>query len=201
MKKWEKYSKEELQKMANEVYSIASLCEKIGYSPTGGSGPYIIKEMIQTLNLDVSHFKGQGWNKENFDYSRFKKGNAIPIRNALPAIAALRGRNCECCGNEYWNGEKIPLEVHHIDGDHSNNDLSNLQILCPNCHAQTSNYKHRNSRSADKVDDETLVKALQEKPNVRQALISLGLSGSGGNYARAYNLANQYNIEHIVNRK
>ncbi len=26
------------------------------------------------------------------------------------------------------------LEVAHIDGDRSNNDLSNLVILCPNCH-------------------------------------------------------------------
>lgn len=36
------------------------------------------------------------------------------------------------------NGCKIPL--HHIDGEHTNNELSNLQILCPNCHAQTDNY-------------------------------------------------------------
>ena len=32
-------------------------------------------------------------------------------------------------------GEKIPLELHHKDGDHFINDFDNLQILCPNCHA------------------------------------------------------------------
>jgi hypothetical protein len=26
------------------------------------------------------------------------------------------------------------LEVAHLDGDRSNNDVSNLAILCPNCH-------------------------------------------------------------------
>lgn len=32
------------------------------------------------------------------------------------------------------------LHVHHIDHNHMNNDLSNLIILCPNCHAKV----HRN---------------------------------------------------------
>ena len=42
---------------------------------------------------------------------------------------------CEMCGISTWQGMFIPLELHHIDGDHFNNELSNLQILCPNCHA------------------------------------------------------------------
>jgi 5-methylcytosine-specific restriction endonuclease McrA len=42
---------------------------------------------------------------------------------------------CESCGNTEWLGQKLPLELHHIDGDHFNNELKNLQILCPNCHA------------------------------------------------------------------
>lgn len=28
------------------------------------------------------------------------------------------------------------LQVHHIDSDRNNNDLSNLEILCPNCHCE-----------------------------------------------------------------
>ena len=42
---------------------------------------------------------------------------------------------CESCGNTYWLGKKLPLELHHKDGDHYNNELDNLEILCPNCHA------------------------------------------------------------------
>lgn len=30
--------------------------------------------------------------------------------------------------------------MHHIDGNYKNNNLSNLQLLCPNCHSQTDNY-------------------------------------------------------------
>lgn len=52
---------------------------------------------------------------------------------------------CEQCGwgekNPYTN--KIPLEIHHIDGNYKNNTEDNLQLLCPNCHALTNNFKSR----------------------------------------------------------
>ena len=42
---------------------------------------------------------------------------------------------------------KIPLEVHHIDGDCTNNKEENLQLLCPNCHSLTENFGSRNKNS------------------------------------------------------
>ena len=42
---------------------------------------------------------------------------------------------CEICGAYLWQGEPLPLELHHKDGNHHNNDFDNLQILCPNCHS------------------------------------------------------------------
>ena len=47
----------------------------------------------------------------------------------------LKEDKCELCGVSEWLNIKLPLELHHKDGDHFNNDLSNLQILCPNCHS------------------------------------------------------------------
>ena len=55
----------------------------------------------------------------------------------------IKEHKCECCNNTEWNGLPIPLELHHINGIHSDNNLSNLQILCPNCHAQTSNFSSK----------------------------------------------------------
>ena len=56
--------------------------------------------------------------------------------------------NCKCskCG---WNERNeftgnIPLEVHHKDGDYTNNDEDNLDLLCPNCHSLTETYKAAN---------------------------------------------------------
>ncbi len=90
----------------------------------------------------------------------------------------------------------IPLEVHHIDGDNRNNDVDNLLLLCPNCHALTNNYRGKN-RTKDNVSDEDFVEALKNSPSIHQALLLLGLSPKGGNYKRAYNLISQYNIEHL----
>ena len=56
-----------------------------------------------------------------------------------------RGRKCETCGRSSWNEEDIPLDMDHIDGNHKNNSLDNLRLLCPNCHAQTPTYKARNT--------------------------------------------------------
>lgn len=52
---------------------------------------------------------------------------------------------CECG----WNKvnpytQKIPLEIEHIDGDHTNNLEGNLLLLCPNCHSLTKTYKGAN---------------------------------------------------------
>lgn len=41
---------------------------------------------------------------------------------------------CERCGLSEWMGMKIPLELHHRDFNHYNNELSNLMIICSNCH-------------------------------------------------------------------
>jgi len=52
---------------------------------------------------------------------------------------------CKCGWNEMnlFTG-KIPLEVHHKDGDYTNNLEDNLELLCPNCHSLTETYKAGN---------------------------------------------------------
>lgn len=61
-----------------------------------------------------------------------------------------------CCSQCGWN--KInpttgnsPLEIHHIDGNYLNNTIENLQVLCPNCHSLTSNYKALNNTNRNRT--------------------------------------------------
>ena len=44
----------------------------------------------------------------------------------------IKEHKCEVCNETEWMGKKIPIELDHIDGNHYNNDLSNLRIICPN---------------------------------------------------------------------
>ena len=56
----------------------------------------------------------------------------------------IKDHKCEVCERTMWMGIKIPLELDHIDGNHFNNELINIRILCPNCHAQTLTNSGRN---------------------------------------------------------
>lgn len=54
------------------------------------------------------------------------------------------GIKCFVCNNTTWNNKSIPIELDHIDGNSENNLEENLRLICPNCHAQTDNYKGKN---------------------------------------------------------
>lgn len=194
--RWRTFTKEQIEEMVKECISFAQLAEKMGYSRFGGGTQTAIKQLVKNYNLDTSHFLGQGWNKNNYNYELFTSNS--PKKNgkciATPLIH-LRGRKCECCGLEEWLGQPIKLEVHHIDGDRTNNDLENLQLLCPNCHSYTDTFCYKSSKI--EVSEEDFVKALQYHKNIRQALIALKLTPAGGNYTRARDLIEKYKIEHL----
>jgi len=76
-------------------------------------------------------------------------GRRLPLeslKRPKKALIEKRGHRCENkkCHRTTWCGEQIPLELDHIDGNPDNNDVSNLRLLCPNCHAMTETYKGRN---------------------------------------------------------
>jgi hypothetical protein len=56
----------------------------------------------------------------------------------------IKEKKCEICGITKWNGNEAPLELHHKDGNRFNNNLNNLEILCPNCHSLTKNFSAKN---------------------------------------------------------
>ena len=65
--------------------------------------------------------------KSNQSRSKVKSYMTLRIR-----LLKERGSTCERCG---YNKYEI-LEVHHEDRNRQNNDLSTLELICPNCHAQ-----------------------------------------------------------------
>lgn len=58
----------------------------------------------------------------------------------------LKENRCERCGLSRWLGKPISMQLHHVNGDGSDNRLENLQLLCGNCHSQTDNWGGRGVR-------------------------------------------------------
>ena len=85
---------------------------------------------------------------------RWKEGEETGLKGRDDIVTAVKlylrdkyNNSCQLCG---WNIVNkftglVPLQIHHIDGDCTNNKESNLQLLCPNCHSLTENFGSRNS--------------------------------------------------------
>lgn len=58
--------------------------------------------------------------------------------------ARVKENRCEICGVTRWMGKPLSMQLHHKNGDGSDNRLENLELLCANCHSQTDTYGGRN---------------------------------------------------------
>ena len=130
----------------------------------------------------------------------------ILIKNSPVTQKVLRGYierhqvipyRCDICGCDgKWQNGYISLELDHIDGDNTNNEISNLHYLCPNCHALTNTYRGRNKRIQPNISvtEEDFINALSSTPNIRQALMKIGLAPMGANYSRAKAMLEKHQI-------
>lgn len=134
------YTDEDVIRVASEVVNCSELLRRLGLQPKGGNY-YTMKKKLASLNIDCSHWSGQGWSKDKKlkGWSEYTTTGSFK-RHLLKEL----GNICENCNLSTWLEADIPLDLHHIDGDRTNNSLENLQLLCPNCHALTDNFKGKN---------------------------------------------------------
>lgn len=160
MAKNKRWTQEQLIEAVKTSFSIAETLRKLGLKPVGGNYN-VINGNIKRLNLDISHFTGMLWSKgKRLGYKkRLEEYLIIYDKDTHVSTHVIRKRlikesykehKCEMCGLTHWKNSLIPLELHHIDGNRYNCLLENLQVICPNCHALTSNYRGKNTAQSQK---------------------------------------------------
>ena len=114
--------------------SKAFICRQLKCKPETLNG------YLQKMGIDYQgNQSGKGIKhdpkyKTAVEYSQGANVKSYRLKEKL-VRDGLKEDKCEICGVSLWNGVKLPLELHHKDGNHYNNNLDNLQILCPNCHS------------------------------------------------------------------
>ena len=144
----DKMDKQQLQKLVNECNSFSEVLRKMGRS-VSGDAVKMLKEKLDLYNISYLFLNNNNVASQipleqilvkNMPYS------SQTLKKRL-IKASLKENKCECCGiGPEWNGKPLVLQLDHINGDHNDNRLENLQILCPNCHTQTETFGNKRSK-------------------------------------------------------
>jgi hypothetical protein len=121
-KLWTKEEEQKLLNLCNEKKTLIEIKEIMGRT---------LHSLRLKLKKDfgISH-KGKNL-KLNFKSSSFYKS----LRNSINSLTS--GSQCCICG---YN---LCIDLHHIDGDRKNNNISNIASLCPNHHREIEMGLHK----------------------------------------------------------
>lgn len=108
-----------------------------------------LQNALIKMGIDYSGNKGLKGRKNDGKYltaEQYAKKNYVSSHRLKIKLIrdGIKEHRCEICGGTEWMGKLIPIELDHIDGNHHNNALSNLRIICPNCHSQTDTNSGKN---------------------------------------------------------
>ena len=153
----------ELKEIVKNSLSKADVLRKMDLRPVG-SNYKSLDIRLKKWKINIEHFTGQGWNTgekfrtirpeiplneilvENSTYT-----NNTSLKNKLIKHGLIK-YSCKECGIKEWNKNKIVLELNHINGINTDNRITNLELLCPNCHSQTKNFRGKNINKSSKSE-------------------------------------------------
>ena len=135
---------ESLGEESNEIKALSPKGKQpwiiIGRTDAEAEVPILWLPDVKSQPVRKDPDAGNDWGQEEkgtTEYYTYKGAPTIPSSRLREKLIkdGIKQDVCEYCGNSHWLGKKLPLELHHLDGNHFNNELENLRIICPNCHA------------------------------------------------------------------
>lgn len=191
-----------LREIVPTVDSWRALALKLGMTYPSSAIYKTVRPFCREHGIDYSHFLGQAHNRDK-TFPDKRTNIQLYLTNELPIGShnlkvrlideGIKEHRCEVCDRTEWNGKPIPIQLHHKDGNSANNLLDNLQIACPNCHAQTDNYCAKNHTRRTKpreewVTDEQLLQLIPYSDTIAHVLRQADLSLAQPHYLRVRRL-------------
>lgn len=141
-------TKEILLKAVENATSYNQILKNLGKS-TSGAAVKLLKKQLEEFKIEVlfnNYKKCTNFSKKPIEY--YLQNNISCDSKSLKKRLikeGLKENKCEICGcSGIWNNLPITLQLDHVNGNHCDNRLENLRILCPNCHSQTKTWGMKN---------------------------------------------------------
>lgn len=149
-----RYTDDDVRAAVANSKSLAEALRKLGLRPAGHNRRTLWR-LIERLEIPTDHLDRNWANRcerprtatplveilvEGSTYNRGKLKQRLYDEG-------LRSRRCEMCGQgEVWRGQRMSLILDHINGCPTDNRLTNLRIVCPNCAATLDTHCGRQNR-------------------------------------------------------
>ena len=151
----ESSEKIQLEKLVNESASFTEILRKQGKA-ISGAAVKVLKHKLDEYGIKYFFLKEKEIHKK-LELSEILKKDRPYKSSALKQRlieSGLKKDVCEICDQgPVWNGKHLQLQLDHINGDHNDNRLENLRILCPNCHTQTETFCGNKKKSSNHCID------------------------------------------------
>lgn len=192
MNAFEYIGKEKIKETIESSNSIKEVIKKVGLEPTSNHRTFnkFIKKF--SLEKEVEELKKRSYKERSKrlidkrfdlitlnDFCKNSSRTTGDIKKYIIKNNLLEYKCFECGIGNVYNNKPLTLQLHHINGDNTDNRLENLKFLCPNCHTQTETYGSKNIKSfkeTRKLKEEKI--ALENQERKKDAL-SLDLTKRG----------------------
>lgn len=78
---------------------------------------------------------------------KIESGQKVGVDTLRKFLFKTRSNKCEICNGSEWFGKPMPLIMDHINGNPSDDSLTNLRLICPNCDRFLPTFGSRNKGS------------------------------------------------------
>jgi hypothetical protein len=140
-----------LQEIINKSSSLSNVLVNLGLDPRSHYKMHLINRIYEN-KLDTNNFSLNMKirltnNNKAEDSNKLCKNSKLSRSSLREKILKIQKYECVICKNDgNYFGNKLTLQIDHINGINNDNRVENIRILCPNCHSQQETSFGKNNK-------------------------------------------------------